>query len=327
MSFLYSEHDGDLNVLNSQTISIIGYGNLGKPAAHNLRDSGIRLIVSGTDAEQNEAHEDGFTVGSIAHAVRQSDIIVLMLPDEIMTQIYMTGISPNLRRGHTLIFSSAYNISFGFIEPPPFVDVALIAPRTVGDTLRESFTEEKSIMSYVAVWQDASRHAWEIVLATARALGALKGGALEVSVQQEAELSLFIQQAILPAFHNIILTAARLLMQEGYPAEAVLTDLYLSGKFTDYIQQAARSGLMPTLQLSGETGQYGTFSRMDRFNELKLERLMEVTLEDIRNGNFAREWSREQADGKPRFNKLKKLQEAQDLWEIEQQTLEMREQL
>ncbi|PJF20390.1 MAG: hypothetical protein CUN56_16415, partial [Phototrophicales bacterium] len=131
--------------------------------------------------------------------------------------------------------------------------------------------------------------------------------------------------AILPAFHHIITTAARLLMSEGYPVEAVLTDLYLSGKFTDYIHQAARSGLMHALSLSGQTGQYGTLSRMERFNELKLERLMEVTLEDIRNGNFAREWSREQADGKPRLNKLLKQHQSQDLWDLEQQVLEMKD--
>ncbi|PJF21466.1 MAG: hypothetical protein CUN56_10975 [Phototrophicales bacterium] len=325
MRFLYSEQDGDLTLLNDKTIAIVGYGNLGKPAAHNLRDSDVRLIVCGTELEQNQAHDDGFQVGSVAHATRQADIIILTLPDETMPQIYMSDISPNLKRGHTLIFNSAYNITFGFIEPPPFVDVALIAPRTIGDTLRESMTQDKSIMSYVAVWQDASRHAWQIVLAMARALGALKGGALEVGIQQETELSLFIQQAILPAFHHIITTAARLLMSEGYPVEAVLTDLYLSGKFTDYIHQAARSGLMHALSLSGQTGQYGTLSRMERFNELKLERLMEVTLEDIRNGNFAREWSREQANGKPRLNKLLKQHQSQDLWDLEQQVLEMKD--
>jgi ketol-acid reductoisomerase len=177
-------------------------------------------------------------------------------------------------------------------------------------------------VSFVAVWQDASHATWGTVLAIAFAIGSLKMGAIEVSTRQEGELSMFIQQAILPIFHHIVTLAANLLMQQGYPPEAVFTDLYLPGTFQDHMEQAARIGLLHALRQSSMTEQYATLSRLERFNESKMERLMEITLEEIRDGKFAQEWAREYADGHPRLNNLLKQQQSLDLWELEQQTLE-----
>jgi len=326
MSMIYYEEDADLNVLINRTISVIGYRTLGRAIAQNLRDNQLTVIVSGSDDDQVQAQADGFTVATIANATQQGDILILALPDEQMTPIYMNDISPHIRKGHVLIVNSAYNIAFGFVEPPPFIDIGLIAPRTIGEALRKNFETDQGSVSYVAVWQDASRRAWDTVLALAKGIGALQSGAMEISIEQEAELSLFIQQAILPAFHHLITKAANLLMREGYPTEAVLTDLYLSGKFTDYVMQSARSGLFHALQMTNLTGQYGTFSRLERFDDLKLERLLEVTLDDIRSGKFAREWSQEYADGHPRLDRLIKQQSRLDLWELEQQTFDMKNQ-
>jgi len=161
------------------------------------------------------------------------------------------------------------------------------------------------------------------VLAVARALGALRQGAVEIRFEQEAELDLFLQQAVLPAFHHIVITAANLLMNHGFPPEAVFTELYLSGETGDYLQQASRLGLMETLKLTSLTGQYGTLSRYERFNELKLERLMEITLEEIRSGRFAQEWAREFAADYPRLKQLLRERERMELWEMEQETLEL----
>jgi ketol-acid reductoisomerase len=325
MTITYHEDDGDLNVLAGKTIGVTGYGKLGRPMALNLRDSGMRVLVGVRD-ESSEgavtAVEDGFTTGTIDAIVQQADIIMLLLPDEVMTGVYLEKVSPYLKRGDTLIFASAYNVAFGYIEAPPFVDVGLVAPRTLGDAVRQHYVTGQGFYSFVAVAQDASRRAWQTVLALAKALGSLRAGAVEVSMEQEAELNLFVEQAILPAFHHIMVTAARLLLRMGYPPEAALTDLYLSGGFTDYLQRATESGLLHALEQTPSIGQYGTLSRLERFNELKLERLMEVTLEEIRSGNFAQEWAKESADGNPRLTKLHDLQTIMDLWELEQQTLD-----
>ena len=326
MTVAYYEEDANLENIAMKTVGMIGYGSLSRPAAKSLRQQGIVVLVAGTQEDITRAEADGFTIMAVEELTNQSDILICSMPDEMMTAVYMKGVSAHLRRGHTLIFDSAYNIAFGFIEPPPFVDVGLIAPRTSsGAAHREDGRQPDYPLCYVSVWQDSSRNAWDTVLATALGMGALKSGAIEVSVEQEAELSLFIQQALLPIFHHIMMTASAVLTEQGYPPEAALTDLYLSGKFADYFQNVVQQGLLDTIKTSSLTGQFGTLSRLDRFHELKLERLMEITLHDIREGNFAREWMNEYADGHPRLNRMMQQQEALDIWEMEKQTLEMRD--
>jgi ketol-acid reductoisomerase len=120
-----------------------------------------------------------------------------------------------------------------------------------------------------------------------------------------------------------MLTAAALLIREGYPPEPVLTDLYLSGAFSRILEQASEHGLMHALKLGSLASQYGTLSRFERFNELKMERLMEMALEEIRGGKFSQEWSKEYAADYPRLKQLMKNRENMELWELEQQTLEL----
>ncbi|MCA9883317.1 MAG: hypothetical protein KC546_05015 [Anaerolineae bacterium] len=324
MSVMYYEADGDINVIKNKRIGVIGYGNLGRPIALNLRDSELNVRV-GLRREESRAivESDGLAPWDIDALVEASDILLLMLPDEVMAQVYLERVSPMLRPGHTLIFASGYTLAFGFIEPPPFVDVGLIAPRAIGPAVRERYLSREGFYSFLAAGQDASGHAWDTILALALAMGSLWAGAFEVSIEQEVELDLFVQQAILPAVHQILTTAANILLDAGYPPEAAMMDLYISGEFNDYMQRAADSGLLHALRLTSLTSQFGIFSRLERFRELKLERLMEITLEDIRNGAFAREWAREYADGYPRLRKLLKNQENMELWELEQQTIEL----
>lgn len=324
MTMVYYEEDGDIDVLQNTPIGILGYGGLGRPVALNLRDSGLNITVGIKEDESSaQVEEDGFPYGTFAAVAHASQVIVMLLPDEVMAQVYLTKVSPYLKRGDTLIFASGYNLAFGYIEPPPFVDVGLIAPRTFGAAVRDRYLSQEGFYSFVATGQDSSGRTWDTVLALAKAMGSLRAGAVEVTIEQEAELDLFIQQAILPAFHHIMTTAAQLLLERGYPIEATMMDLYISGEFNDYLERAADSGLLHALRLSSLTGQFGIFSRLQRFNELKLERLMELTLNEIRDGQFSQEWSQEYADGYPRLRKLLQDQEKMDLWELEQQTIDM----
>ncbi|MCS7070340.1 MAG: NAD(P)-binding domain-containing protein [Anaerolinea sp.] len=323
MTIIYHEEHGDLNQLTGKRVGIVGYGNMGRPTALNLRDSGIRILVSDPSPDkQFLAAAEGFDVVELSELAPQVEVILLLVRDEAMPKLYLDTISPHLRRGHALIFSSAYNIAFGFIEPPGFVDVGLVSARTIGAAVRERFVSGEGFASFVAVAQDASRNAWPLVLAVARAMGALRGGAIEIRFEQEAELDLFMQQAILPVFHQAIIMAAQLLIERGYSPEAVFTELYLSGETADYLRQAAQAGMTQALKLQSLTAQYGTLSRFERFNDLKLERMMEITLDEIRSGQFAREWSREYNADYPRLRALLRAREAQDLWELEQQTIE-----
>lgn len=324
MTMIYYEQDGDVNVLAGTQVGIIGYGNMGRPIALNLRDSGVSVVVSEPRAEREaEAASEGFTVVPLDQAAGASRILLLLLRDEDMPQVYLEAVAPLLTRGQLLLFSSSYNIAFGFIEPPGFVDYGLVAARTLGTAVRERYLSGEGFASFVAVGQDSTGRAWPTTLAIAAAIGALRGGAIEIRFEQEAELDLFMQQAILPLFHQAIINAARLLMDKGYPAEAVFTELYLSGETSDYLHQASLLGLNRALRMNSLTGQYGTLTRYDRFNDLRLERMMERTLDEIRSGAFAREWANEYAANYPRLRASWKLRETLDLWELEQQTLEL----
>ncbi len=324
MTVIYHDEDGDLNVLASKRVGIIGYGHMGHPVALNLRDSGIHVLVSEPRPEkQAEAVREGFIVTGIEELVDESDVIMALLRDEAMPKIYLESVSPHLRRGQALVFSSAYNLTYGFIEAPPFVDVGLVSARTLGAAVRERYVSGEGFASFVAVAQDASRNAWAVVLALAKAIGALKGGAVEIRFEQETELDLFLQQAILPIFHCAVITASQLLIERGYPPEAVFTELYLSGETSDYLRQAAYHGLMNALDLQALPAQYGTLSRYERFNNPQFERLMEITLEEIRSGKFAQEWAKEFSADYPRLRQLLKNRRTMDMWELEQQTLEL----
>lgn len=324
MPFIYHDDDGDLNDLSGRQVSIIGYGNLGRPLALNLRDSGINALV-GTRGEDSreQARDDGLEAGTIEDAVRRGQVIFMLLPDEVMPAFYLEQVSPYLKRNDMLVFGSAYNVAFGFIEAPSFVDVGLLAPRLMGAAVRERYESGEGFCSFVSVGQDASGQAWRLLLGLAKAAGALRGGAIEVSFEQEAELDLFTQQVLMPVMQHVIQKAAQLLMSRGYLPEAVLTELYLSGEFGLFLRQVERIGLLPALKSGSLTSQYGTVSRMDRFNDLKLERLMEVTLDEIHTGHFAQEWAKEAADGYRRLNNLLKTQEDLELSELEQQALDL----
>ncbi len=324
MPIVYTDDDADLNDLSGKTVGVIGYGNLGRSFALNLHDSGIQVLVGeNDDSRRQQAVDEGFQLADIPDIVRQTQVLLLLLPDEIMPQVYLTAISPHLSRGDMLIFASAYNVTFGYIEAPPFVDVGLIAPRTLGVAVRERYENGEGFFSFLAVGQDATGKAWPVVLSLAKAIGSLRAGGIEIAFEREAELDLFVQQAILPAFHHIMLTAAQLLIDEGYPPEAAFTDLYLSGEFQDYLKLSSQMGLMPALRRASLTSQYGTYSRLERFEDLKLQRLMEVTLKEIRQGDFAKEWAKEYADGYHRLRKLLRHSEKMEIWEWEQQALDL----
>lgn len=324
MPHVYQEADGDLSHLDGKTIAIIGYGSLGRPIALNLRDSGVSVIV-GTRTEERRlaAAEDGLQAYTIPDAVKGAQVIFMLLPDEAMAAAYLEHVSPYLKRGSMLVFSSAYSIRFGFIEPPPFVDLALIAPRAMGATVREQYERGEGFYSFISVGQDASGNAWDILLALAKATGTLRAGAFELSFEREAELDLFTEQAILPMLYLVMTTASRLLLEKGYPPEVAFTELYLSGEMSQLLGQAAERGLLNALKQMPLTAQYGTFSRLERFTDLKLERLMEITLDEIHSTAFAKEWSKEYADGYRRLRTMLKTQDSLDIWELEQQTLEM----
>jgi len=322
MPATFSDIDADYSALEGQKIAILGYGDEGRATALNLRDSGFLPIIG----EVNEvrvgiARADGFEPVYPSNAAFAADIKFITLPDEMVPEVYLAHISPSLKKGDMLVFPTGYPIAFGYIEPPPFIDAVMVAPRLFGQELREQYLSGQGTPSFVAVAQDSSGSAWPRLLAVAKAIGALRAGAMEVTFQQESELTLFMQQALMPALQFLIMAAADILIKEGYPPEAALLDLYVSGELGYVLTRTGQRGLKDVLQLFSLTGQYGILSRSDRFQDPRLRRQMETILEEIRSGKFAQEWTTEYHNGYPRLDALRNRRAALPLWGLEQQAI------
>ncbi|MDL1917511.1 MAG: hypothetical protein DCC53_05145, partial [Chloroflexi bacterium] len=322
MTAIYFDDDATLDAIAGATAGIFGYGPVGRALALNLRDSGIRVMTAPEfDDEAEMASNDEIPALPAAEIAQTCDILIITTPDDALPPLYMGSIAPHLKRGDLMVFTSGYAMAFGTVEPPPFLDVGVLAPRPAGDAIRAGYLSGQGALTFISVAADSTRRALDRLLAVARGAGLLRAGAIELLPEHEAFLALFVQQAVIPAFHHIMVAAADLLVNQGIPPEAAISDLHIAGRFFDYLRRANRDGLMNTLLDSPLTSQYATLSRMARFSELRLERLMENTFDEIVSGAFAREWSRELMEGTPRLDRLRKLESQRTVWDFEQQTL------
>ncbi len=294
MANVYHDEDASLEAVRGQTIAILGYGNQGSAQARNLRDSGLEVIVGNIDdSYRRTAVTDGFEVVPIAEAAARAEMLFLLTPDEVMPEVYEKDVAPHLEAGDLLDFAHGYNIGFGLIVPPAFVDVVMIAPRMIGAGVRDSYLSGEGFPSFVGVHQDATGKARERMLALAKALGSTRAGCLEMSLKDEATLDLFTEQAFGPAFGRVMMTAIDTLVEAGYPPEAVLMELYLSGELAYSFLKMREMGALRQHELHSHTSQYGTLSRSLRYFDLDpmLKQKMQESLEEIRSGAFAQEWS------------------------------------
>ena len=317
---VYHDEDADLRLLQGRRIAVVGYGNQGRAQALNLLDSGLSVLVGNREDDYaNQAREDGFRILPIHEAVANSDIAMLLIPDEIMPEVYDTDIAPQLAEDDLLVFASGYNVAFGFIQPPPSVDLVLLAPRMIGAGVRDLYEAGTGFPSFIAVHQDSSGQAKERVLALAKGIGSTRAGVVEVTFAQEAELDLFTEQCFGPAFGHVLTTAVNLLLDEGYPPEAVLLELYMSGELSYTLSKIAEMGLVDQSALHSRTSQYGSMSRGLRFILPELRTRMEEGLEEIRSGKFAEEWAAERKAGCPTLQTLREAALALPLRQVEQE--------
>jgi len=299
MAVIYHDEDADLEAMRGETIAILGYGNQGSAQARNLRDAGLTVVVGNIDdAYADTARADGFEVLPMAAAGVRADALFLLVPDEIMPDIYRRDVAPHLTPGKLLNFAHGYNIAFNLIVPPPSIDVVMIAPRMIGAGVRDSYLSGEGFPSFVGVHQDATGRAKQRMLALAKALGSTRAGCLEMSLLDEATLDLFTEQAFGPAFGRVMMTAIDTLVEAGYPPEAVLMELYLSGELAYSFLKIRELGMLKQHELHSHTSQYGTITRSARYADLEssLRQKMRESLEEIRSGAFAKEWSSDRAD-------------------------------
>jgi ketol-acid reductoisomerase len=323
MTRIYHDADADLDSLLDQTTAIIGYGNQGRSQALNLRDSGLAVIVGNVrDAAFERAEDDGFDVFSIAEASRRADVASMLIPDEIMPAVYREHVAPRLSPGNLLSFASGYNVAFDLIRPAADLDVVLLAPRMIGMGVRDGFVSGRGFPSFVGVHQDASGAARARMLALAKGIGSTRAGCVEMSMHDEASLDLFTEQAFAPAFGRVMMTAVDVLVEAGYPPEAVLLELYLSGELAYSLEKIREVGMLKQMDFHSRTSQYGSMTRAARFLDLggPIKEKMAAVLDEIRSGAFAREWSEAQETSGSLFERIRAVRDEMPIAQWERNT-------
>jgi ketol-acid reductoisomerase len=318
---VYHDEDADLAALAGQTVAVVGYGNQGRSQALNLRDSGLTVVVGNIgDAARARAAAEGFEVSDVAGAAARADVAMLLIPDEVMPEVYERDVAPHLRRGACVSFASGYNVAFGLLTPAAHLDVVLVAPRMIGPGVRDRYVTGQGFPSFVAVHQDATGRARARMLALAKGIGSTRSGCLEMTMAQEAHLDLFTEQGFGPALGLALRQSIELLVEQGYPPEAVLMEIYMSGELAYTAQRFVDTGLVAQMDFHSHTSQYGSMTRSARLMDVDLKPRLLEALDDIRSGRFAEEWTAEQRGGLALFNQMKAMREQIPLVEWEKRT-------
>ena len=288
---MFYESDCNLDYLSGKKIAIIGYGSQGHAHALNLKDSGCDVIVGLYEGSKSwkKAEAQGLKVYTTAEAVKQADIIMFLINDELQADVYKKDIEPNLEEGNMLMFAHGFNIHFGCIVPPKNVDVTMIAPKAPGHTVRSEFQEGKGTPCLVAVQQDYTGHALDKALAYAAGIGGARAGVLETTFRTETETDLFGEQAVLCGGICALMQAGfETLCEAGYdPRNAYFECVHEMKLIVDLIYQSGFAGMRYSISNTAEYGDYITGPKIVTEDTKKA---MKKILSDIQDGSFAKEF-------------------------------------
>ncbi len=306
---VYYDRDADLGLIVSKTVAVVGYGSQGHAHALNLRDSGVGDVLVALkpgSASAKKAQSEGLKVVTVAEAAQLADALMILAPDEAQAQIYRDEIAPFMKAGKTLLFGHGFNVHFKLIDPPADVDVAMIAPKGPGHTVRAEYQKGRGVPALVAVHQNPSGKALEFALAYAAALGAGRAGVIETTFREECETDLFGEQVVLcGGLVELIRAGFDTLVEAGYSKEmAYFECLHEVKLIVDLIYSGGIADMNYSISNTAEYGEYVTGPRIVTA-ETKAE--MKRVLADIQSGKFARDWMLENAVGRPSFNARRRL--------------------
>jgi len=306
MAKIYYDSDATLDVIRQKVVGIIGYGNQGHAHALNLRESQVKVVVGEVEGSEGwkKAEQAGFEVMVSSEIARKADVIMILAPDEVQTELYKKDIAPNLEEGNALGFAHGFNITFHQIIPPENVDVFMVAPKSPGALLRRMFEEGKGVPGLVAVHQDATGRAMELALSYAKGIGCTRAGLIQTTFREETETDLFGEQAVLcGGVTALIKTAFELMVEAGYQPEVAYFECLNELKLiVDLIYESGISGMRAACS---NTAEYGDLTRGPRIINTQVREEMKKILEEIRTGQFAREWILENSVNRPVFTALR----------------------
>ncbi len=324
MAKIYYDKDADLELLKGKKVAVIGYGSQGHAHALNLKDSGIDVVVGLRKGGRSwaMAQEAGLQVKEVPLAVAESNVVMMLIPDTLQPRVYRESVAPHLHEGDALAFAHGFNIHYGQIVPPPHVDVFMVAPKGPGHLVRRTFTEGKGVPCLVAVEQNASGRAMDIALAYAKGIGGTRAGVIETSFAEETETDLFGEQVVLcGGVTSLIKAGFETLVEAGYqPEVAYFECLHELKLIVDLIYEGGISGMRYSIS---DTAKYGDVTRGPRVIDEEVRKEMWGILDEIRSGEFAREWILENQAGRPVFNALLKRDAQHPIEEVGKQLRSM----
>lgn len=307
MKRVYYEEDANLDFLEGKTVAVMGYGSQGHAQSQNLQDSGVDVVV-GIRKESSSfrrAQEDGLQVATVSEAAEKAHVIQLLVPDEIHPRIYQEEIEPYQKKGSMLLCSHGFSIHFHQICPRKDIDVGLIAPKSPGHLLRRVYQKGGGVPSLLAIAQDYTGQAKDILLAYARGIGSTRAGVIETTFKEETETDLFGEQTVLcGGVTQLIKMGFEVLTEAGYqPEVAYFECLHELKLIVDLIYEG---GLTKMRDSVSTTAEYGDYTRGPRIIDSSVKTRMKEILLEIQNGTFAREWALENRVNRPVYSAAQK---------------------
>jgi ketol-acid reductoisomerase len=303
---LYSQKDVDKNALKGAKVAVLGYGSQGRAHALNLKDSGFDVVVGlrRGGASWKKAKRDGLKVAPPVEAVEDADLVAMLVPDLAQKDLYKEIVG-HLKKGASLLFAHGFNIHFKQIKPRKDLDVSLIAPKGPGDLVRRTYTQGRGVPCLIAVAQNPTGKAKARALAYAHGIGGTRGGVLETTFAEETETDLFGEQAVLcGGATELVLKGYETLVEAGYqPAVAYYECMHELKLIVDLLHEG---GLAKMHHFISDTAKWGDLSRGPRVVNRATKKEMRKILKEIQTGKFARQWTRENASGRPKYNALMK---------------------
>ena len=311
MATMYYDEDGDLGLIQSRKVAVIGYGSQGHAHALSLRDSGVdvRIGLRAGSKSRPKAEAEGLPVMSVAEACQEADLIMILAPDQNQRGIYKEEIAPYLNPGDALFFAHGFNIRFGYIVAPDGVDVAMVAPKGPGHLVRREYAAGRGVPVVVAVEKDETGNAWPLTLSYAKAIGGLRAGGIVTSFTEETETDLFGEQAVLcGGVSHLIQAGWETLVEAGYQPEVAYFECLHEMKLI--VDLMYEGGIAKQRWSVSDTAEYGDYVSGPRVIDDRVKQTMRDILADIKSGAFARRFIADQDSGAQEFKAYRASHEA-----------------
>ena len=307
---IYYDKDADPKALAGKRIAIIGYGSQGHAHALNLHESGVKVVVGlrKDGASWSKAANAGLKVAEVSDAVKQADLVMILLPDENIAQVYRDHVHGNIKPGAALAFAHGFNVHYGQVVPRQDIDVIMIAPKAPGHTVRGTYVQGGGVPSLVAVHQDNSGAARDVALSYACAIGSGRAGVIETNFREETETDLFGEQAVLcGGTVELIKAGFDTLVEAGYaPEMAYFECLHELKLIVDLIYEGGIANMNYSISNNAEYGEYVTGPRV--VTEATKD-AMRQCLKDIQTGEYAKSFILENKAGAPTLISRRRLTE------------------